>query len=101
MFLSLLSNSQTSLMDYNMIHKTDVIEILLCMPKLADVLDKKTTHAAIWASNNCTIYDTIREENYNMQRYKIHFEFPFNFNLALLIINLLRRFSFMRSEACD
>lgn len=34
-------------------------------------------------------YFWYRVENYNMQRYKLHFEITCNFNLALLIINLL------------
>lgn len=66
--------------------------LLIHMSKFADVLDKKSTGAARWASNSCTTSDTIRVENYNMQRYKAHFEITFNFNLALLIINLLGGF---------
>lgn len=57
--LWLCNNSQSSLLGYVIISKIDIIEILLiCISKLADILDKQTTGIASWASNSCTISDS-------------------------------------------
>lgn len=45
----------------------DIIEMLLiCIYNLADILDKKTTGIASWASKSCTISDKITVEKFNI-----------------------------------
>lgn len=51
--------------------------LLICMSKLADILNKKTTGVASWAFNNCTISDTewkiiiCRDINYTLKSHAI------------------------------
>lgn len=99
-------NSHHSLLSYVVINKTDIIEtLLICISKLADILDKKTTGIASWASNSCTISDKITVEKLNIHRYQTHFEIHIQFHFSPFHYSL-GVYSFMgillvRSKACD
>lgn len=67
--------------------------LLICISNqninLDDILDKKTTGIASWASYSCTTSDKITGGNTIWRDIRCTLEFTFNFNLSLFIINLL------------